>query len=777
MIEISGLLDKKTGKSACPLQRVQVQAKLDRTLAEVKVTQYYAHHGAGSMEALYTFPLPSDAQVTGFQATIGDKQVSGEFREKEEASRVYEQAVNRGDTALLLEQHRPNIFQFSLGRLEAGEQAEIAITYIQALTLVDEELRWFVPTVVAPRYKPSEGYIVPPIGKAHYTLQVEVNIAAGVGVRKVSSPSHPIEMSLEREGWKVTLAREEEGLDRDFVLTAYVEEPTESGMVVTSEQLIDGSNYAQVTIVPHWEDGPTLVGAVDYTFLIDVSGSMAGDKIEQAKRALSIALRNMAEGSRFQMIAFESRYHTFASTPLPFNQENLEKADRWIKRLEPMGGTEILDPLRHVLERRGQTNREHIVMLFTDGEVGNEEEIFRLVHKHQQGMRLFSFGIDSAVNEYFIQGLAKHGNGLPEFVLPRERIEEKVMRQFSRIHQHVLEHPVLIDEYGDRVNVIPPLPEKMFSGDMYTAWIRGMAISRVTLVGMVNGRQLEQDIPQEGRGSYRLLSLGWAKAKLVELEAKLESCDAREEALVRKQLVDISLGYGVLSSATSLVAVYRRYGKGSKGDLETVVVPVSMPAGWRMANADMALDEDMDDVLYDVKDNMLVLSEFAGHNIKMNYSKSAVIHSERVMPLVNNSVWEAAQKQQANGGFGDDARSVFRTGCFVIGMLLLAKEWKTYRAQLVKAGEFILQSGKTDSLVQAAAVARLLALKVMPTSEKALTQHLAILKASMTSAENKAIAALENGDYTEWLSLIGVSLSKSVKKSDIAKALLEKVVN
>ena len=154
----------------------------------------------------------------------------------------------------------------------------------------------------------------------------------------------------------------------------------------------------------------------EYTFVIDVSGSMSGRKLEQAKKALQLSLRNLIEGDRFNMIAFESEYICFSETSVPYTQSNLEKADRWVTSLVPMGGTVILQPLRFVLERPYTENTGRVVLLFTDGQVGNEKEIIQLVRRNNKALNLFPFGIDTAVNRYFIDSLAQAGNGSPEFV-------------------------------------------------------------------------------------------------------------------------------------------------------------------------------------------------------------------------------------------------------------------------------------------------------------------------------------------------------------------------
>ena len=244
MIEPVGIRDQRAVAITCPLKLVEVKARLDAHYAEVTVTQQYMNEGKRTIEAIYIFPLPTDAQVTGFHARIGDKEIQGEFLEKEEAHRQYQQAIKRGDTGVLLEHKDSNQFQLSLGHLLPGEQASITLTYIQVLTATDQELRWMLPTVIAPRYKPSHRVIAPPRGGATYPLKLVITLSASAGIKKVSSPTHPIEISLERGDWRINLSRDDHGLDRDFVLTAMLEEEDESSFITDGHRGLDAVSHA-----------------------------------------------------------------------------------------------------------------------------------------------------------------------------------------------------------------------------------------------------------------------------------------------------------------------------------------------------------------------------------------------------------------------------------------------------------------------------------------------------------------------------------------------------
>jgi|GEM_PF-1063644 len=764
------ITDIKTGEAACPLLNVEISAVIDTFVSEVTLTQIYSNTSGRAIEALYTFPVPHDAQVTGFRCRIGDDQIQGEFREKEEAFREYDNAVRNGDSAFLLESHRPDIFQVSLGNVAAGETVSIAISYLEDVKIVDHELRWSIPTVVAPRYIPGNktgrrtgpgtadptdlvpdaDYITPPVGKTTYTMKIKAVLKGMKGMKKVSSPSHSVEVSFNGEAVTVTLSKENEPLDSDFIIAVQLEEDNRDSFITAA-----GSNsvFGSISFCPDLSDYRKKSDACEYIFLIDVSGSMGGEKLEQAKRALSISLRNLFEGDYFNVIAFESSYSCFSNESLPYSQRTLESVDKWISALAEKGGTEIYEPLRFVLERsKGIKGLERVVFLFTDGQVGNENQVVSLVRNNGISLQLYPFGIDTAVNRFFIDGLAKAGNGMPEYIYPGERIEDKVIRQFSRIHQPYLSHLSVIGKDGRELVTVPSLPARLYDSEIYSFMLRADEFKMqdaVRICGNMGDKRLEFEIKGGNTGDERLLGLKWAKGRIAELESQMNGTYERRNDLVRKEIIDLSIKYSVLSTLTSLVAVYSRKTK-TVGVPHTIVVPVAAPRGWTMPLAqDMVFDcapscvtetgmrsyqdESIEmSRIPDVPDSSAsfmipsFLRKGRSASSRSGFSKTMRMRTENstysrapealarktgagatgtgtgdISAGLHEMIITAAQLQDAAGSFGTGADVVLRTSCFIIGMLLLDEEWKPYRIQLMKAGEALLKA-LTDNGLSAA---------------------------------------------------------------------------
>src|SRR5918996_1168035 len=316
------------------------------------------------VEAVYTFPLPSDGTLSGFAMMCAGRRLQGVVKSREEAFREYDEAVSQGHGAALVDQERANVFTAQVGNLLPNEETVIEVEYVQKLRADEGLLRWSIPTLVAPRYipgtprgnrtahgeadptdrVPDADRITPPGGEVVYGLKLEAVFDLGAGVR-VESPSHAISTVVEDGGRiRVSFSSREVALDREVVLTA---RNVERGPFTTvSAHKADGPGTFAITVVPDLFEGKA-VEPQEVMFLIDTSGSMAGASITEARSALRLCLRHLREGDRFNIISFNSAFEVFSPEPVPFTQRTLEQADRWAGALTADGGTELLAPLVH----------------------------------------------------------------------------------------------------------------------------------------------------------------------------------------------------------------------------------------------------------------------------------------------------------------------------------------------------------------------------------------------------------------------------------------------
>ncbi len=264
------------------LAGVSVDAEVSSFCARVVVTQRYVNSESHPIEAVYAFPLDEGAAVCGFEAIIDGTLVVGEVKEREDAFRMYDDAIEKGHGAFLLDEERPDVFQASVGNLPPGKEVLIKLTYVTELPAAGNGLRFSIPTTVSPRYAPAEDQrgigrpdseaLNPPVAwSVPYGLNLSVRLAMGGAITRIESPSHPVSVAMNGNSAAVTLAQRDTALDRDFVLSV------ECDGLDTPQAWIErdgnGSQAIAVAFVPKLGQETT---SCDVTFVVDRSGSMEG---------------------------------------------------------------------------------------------------------------------------------------------------------------------------------------------------------------------------------------------------------------------------------------------------------------------------------------------------------------------------------------------------------------------------------------------------------------------------------------------------------------------
>jgi len=335
------------------------------------------------------------------------------------------------------------------------------------------------------------------------------------------------------------------------------------------------------------------------SFVLDCSGSMSGDSIEEAKKAIEICLKAMDKNTFFNIYFFGSAYRKLFNDNynnfLPYNEDNLTIALNTIKETSAdMGGTEILSPLKELVSESAvyysKNKIKTDIILITDGGVSNENETFSLIENNSDNIRLFSVGIGAGCNEHCIKGLARAGKGISDFIYPGERIEPKIIKLFNRINSHQVENikikydgndleqaPSLVTAYSDMpVTLYAKTAEQDFSG------------KKILVTGFINEKEIKRELNlfgvDEKNGNLPAPQL-WAREKIRDLEErnveKGSKQKERKNDKTLKTIIDISKKYGVLSKSTSFIAIEER--TSDEKSSETMVlrkIPVAITAGW-----------------------------------------------------------------------------------------------------------------------------------------------------------------------------------------------------
>jgi Ca-activated chloride channel homolog len=607
MTDIFGLMASISGSTPAPvpLTGVKAQADILGRGTKVKVSQRFSNRESNALEAVYRFPLPEGAAICGFRALIDERVIQGRIEEREKAFEIYDNALIEGHGAYLLDQERPNIFALSVGNLRPGCEVLMEIEYGALLDVADNVVRFALPTTISPRYIPGameEDGDIPTHAKVHppyalevpYGLSLCLNIHKGGSVKSIESPSHAIKVdNMKGDPVTVTFSSEEVVMDRDFILTisyekafqnrAYLHRTEEGPFVQLDLNLNDDKKSEE----------PSIIEPKEIIFVLDCSGSMMGDSISQAKKALGIALKALPTNAFFNICRFGSTFKFLFRGSENYSESSLSKGLSFLQEADAdLGGTEILAPLKHICSSKKQSDgSQRNIILLTDGEVGNEQQIFDLVRERGGSLKVFAIGIGAGCNEYFIKGLARATGGASEFIFPGERIEPKVLSIFNKVSQTGLMDAVI--EWGVPDAVQAPSLPAIFLGSPVTLFARfpsGDSFSKgITVKGALNGIARSFEIAVEEASNEALpVALLWARERIRDLEEGDDANLRKGSRQVRKQkelrdstIIDLSKRFNLVSQLTSFVAVEEREEKDqATGEMVLREVPALVTMGW-----------------------------------------------------------------------------------------------------------------------------------------------------------------------------------------------------
>lgn len=436
-------LETVTGQ-AVVLTGVNVDARLTDLMSEVSITQNYVNQEDTNIEAVYTFPLPTDAVLLAMEVMLGTRRLQGVVVEKHQAEERYEDAVTEGDTAIMLQQTEPGMYTMNVGNIMPGESIAVTMRYGQLHKWHEDHLRFALPTVIAPRYGQStlQPHAEPEVSMSvHHGYDLRLSIQGMLRDARMECPTHAIELNQNSDETVVTLA-EQAALDRDFILNIYSQhnQPASALTVRDGEGFVTMAAFHPVFSheKSHEQDNhPRCLKIV-----VDCSGSMGGDSMAQARQALQHIVQNLRPQDFFNIVRFGSRFELVFPEVLQANDTNKQKALRRIETMNAdLGGTEIGAAMQAAYDLTTPQDIKPDLLLITDGEVWQWEEVAQAarVSKH----RIFSVGVGSAVAEAFLREVATTTGGATELVTPNEDMAGRIVRHVKRIYLPRALHPVI----------------------------------------------------------------------------------------------------------------------------------------------------------------------------------------------------------------------------------------------------------------------------------------------------------------------------------------------
>ncbi len=599
-----------------PLKQTDVHLDITAGVVYADVSQQFKNDTPYPLEAVYVFPLPSQATITDMSLKIGERSIVSVVKEREEAKKKYAQAKRDGKRTALLEQERPNIFTTSVANLMPGDTAVISFSYMQQAAYRKGVYDLTFPMVVGQRYIPfniqkrngDTATVSSPVKDAHrinppllhpsvapeHKLILTADIT-GIPIKEITSNTHAIHIEkpeTEDGRTRVTLAGNDVLPDCDFNMKIFLQKNV-TPEISFLQSLKDDLSYGLLTVFPPLKKKKTPIVPRDVIFLIDTSGSMSGESIGQAKAGLMQCLSMLRAGDHFTIVRFSDDFSSFSPGLRPATPDKIKAAEGYIRELSAGGGTEMQKALAHVLSIPGNTFALQMVVFLTDGDVGNEDTLIRLLDKKLHDTRLFTFGIGSAPNEYLMRRMAETGRGQSRFIRSHEDIGT-VMSDFFK----TLDTPVLTDiditwendrgEEDRTVTFFPnPCPDVFYNRPLqvvagFPAGFRG----NMVITGKTNGKSVNYSFPVEPhhRRQYPAIDKLYGRAVINDLMYKMLRADSdTERHAIRENVIRTAMHHSLVSKFTSRVAVEEKIVKRPDQSLVSVKVPVHLPKGWQMA--------------------------------------------------------------------------------------------------------------------------------------------------------------------------------------------------
>ncbi len=585
--------------STALLLEMDIAGEINGLVATLTLRQRFRNPSDQWVNGRYVFPMPDRAAIDSLTLETDGRVIRGAVKEKEQAKKEFVAAKTSGKKAALMQQNRPNLFSMSLANIAPGGEVIASITWVETVRFDHGVFSLRLPTTLTPRYIPGYPIVATIDGKefvAEQSLTIDtasgwsqntdqvpdaanvtppqirstdsqnshlfsiaLTLDAGIPLAEITSTTHGInvipaqQQSFRAERQHIGFINESEPMDRDLVLNWKPVASNSPTAAAFTRQGPDG-NYTLLMLTPPVNNVVQTLPR-EVIFIIDSSGSMAGISMPQAKQGLQAALGHLSPGDRFNIIDFDSNARAIFGIPMMATQSYLAHGSQFVKNLVADGGTNMEAALSLAFSQPATEGYLRQIVFITDGSVGNERNLFDLIHRRLGDARLFTMGIGSAPNSHFMRGAAHFGRGSFHYIDSLNQAASSMNELFSKI-----DRPVMQDiEVQWPENITPeyfpaPLPDLYIGEPLMLIAKSDRPIGEIHISGKLAGSSWQRTInASEGPAASGIDKL-WARRKIEFLESE-EVIGGLSTERVRKEITALGVHHQLATRYTSFIAV------------------------------------------------------------------------------------------------------------------------------------------------------------------------------------------------------------------------------
>ncbi len=602
----------------------KVDIEINGMIATTKLTQSFSNDSDHWLEGVYVFPLPENSAVNQMEMIIGDRHIKGEIKERQEARKIYQQAKKEGKKAALTEQQRPNLFTQRVANIAPKSTISVTITYIQNVDYSTSTFSIRFPMTITPRYIPGNRYperidrhendtsngkiarennffdmslstfgwgfnsnlvsdaneITPLMyfsrtKEIHNPITINIKLNTGLPLASIQSAYHDILVRKNSQFHDIQLQDGVVSMDRDFVLTWQAVESEKPQSALFVERLAN-EDFAMIMMLPPKSHTQNQKLSRDMIFVIDTSGSMGGTSIEQAKNSLSLALSRLTPNDRFNVIEFNSYHSALYASLTQATKGNILQAQNWIKKLIANGGTNMLPALKTGLNQFGNNETLQQLVFITDGAIGNEKALFNAIHDNLNNARLFTIGIGSSPNSFFMRKAAEFGKGTFTYIGQVGEIAEKMSQLFTKLESAIAGNITI--EWPNDSEFYPKQIPDLYHGEplIIAAKLKDLSgtvkVSGYNASGNWSSNMTLQEKPQNSG-----VSSLWARRKIESLFDEMTLGGNQDK--LKEEITKLGILHKLITKFTSFVAVEKIISRYQSEDLLSTPILNNTPHG------------------------------------------------------------------------------------------------------------------------------------------------------------------------------------------------------